>query len=74
MILASTAAFTSYGPWGRCRTTSADALRFVDSLRVMLDEVFREGRHRHAIDEAVAAKMLDYGHVLVTTSLRASLP
>lgn len=65
--------YTLQDPVGQMQDYLADALRSQIPART-LDEVFSEkDAIAHAIDEVVAAKMLDYGYVLVRPpSLRAS--
>ena len=67
--------YTLQDPVGQMQDYLADALRSQIPART-LDEVFSEkDAIAHAIDEVVAAKMLDYGYVLVTTLItRIKLP
>ena len=59
--------YTLQDPVGQMQDYLADALRSQIPART-LDEVFSEkDAIAHAIDEVVAAKMRDYGYVLVTT-------
>ena len=67
--------YTLQDPVGQMQDYLADALRSQIPART-LDEVFSEkDAIAHAIDEVVAAKMLGYGYVLVTTLItRIKLP
>lgn len=67
--------YTLQDPVGQMQDYLADALRSQIPART-LDEVFSEkDAIAQAIDEVVAAKMLDYGYVLVTTLItRIKLP
>ena len=67
--------YTLQDPVGQMQDYLADALRSQIPART-LDEVFSEkDAIAHAIDEVVAAKMRDYGYVLVTTLItRIKLP
>ena len=67
--------YTLTDPVAQMKDYLADALRSQIPNRT-LDEVFSEkDAIAHAIDEVVAAKMLDYGYVLVTTLItRIKLP